>query len=858
MKLSQRVQHGLARAIVLALVTACVWVLHGLDTTNHELMGSGIALLTVALLSALLPRRFHKPSLQILLLSVELIALGVIGCVLVQDSIPGADARLPFLAAYLIAVLVSVVGTRLTAGPLGFLAGTMVLALGTVVLMNEATTLQPILLGAQLTLLATTSMLTAIVSGGLRREVARHELKRTVDREMKSRETAAAELVSFTQDLADSHSIGEIADHVLRHLRHHTEVGVRAVALESDGEEIAIWEEVGSSTAQQVERRRLRLQESLAHVGSNHILQRLQCHTTGLDEPSKTPVYRTAVDIPVKIGGRVAGVLLLADVRPAALPPDRIGILVDVARRTGGAVQRLERNRDHENRRTSVLLKQMREGVLLLGSEGQVLLANPAARLALQGCSEADIDADVVPHIGDLTLAELAQTPPGVARRFRATVQVDEQDQPTQLACTAISVLDQSRRVGTLVTLADITEEELTRGRIIQAEKMTLVGQTLAGVAHELNNPLAALIGYADLLRMLELPEEVAKPVNQMREQAHRATRIVRNLLNFARRRNPERVPTSVADLINGTVELFAYEARMAGVEVSLDIAEELPPVLADKHALQQVLVNLVQNALHALETWEGSRHLMIRATPDPDGLLVSVTDSGPGVPAELRRRVFESFFTTKGQTKGTGLGLALSRTIAQEHGGDLLLAPGASGGACFSLRLPRYEPGRTVAVARGPGTAPGAAAATLQMPGHILVVDDEASVRETLVAQLGNLGAAVDSAANAIEAERMIQEKRYDALVVDIRMPGSSGLELHARIAERDPFLADRVVFMTGDFVNGNVVEQVKQTGRFLLEKPFTMSELTAALAEAAGGMMGDGLDLVPDITPLAERRSA
>ena len=581
----------------------------------------------------------------------------------------------------------------------------------------------------------------------------------------------------------------------------------------------------------------------------------MQCHSTGVESlTQKAPHYRTAVDLPIQVGGRTAGVLLLADTRAAALPPDRIGVLVDVARRTSEAVRRLERNRGHENRRMSVLLRQMREGVLLLGSDGQVLLANPAARLAIHGSSEPDLDTELVQEIGGLTLAELAQTPPGISRKFRATIQVEGREQPTQLACTAIGVLDHGRRIGTLVTLADVTEEELTRGRIIQAEKMTLVGQTLAGVAHELNNPLAALIGYADLLRMQELPEEVSRPVTQMREQALRATRIVRNLLNFARRRNPERVATDVAELVQGTVELFAYEARMADVEVQLEIADDLPPVLADKHALQQVLVNLFQNALHALEKHDGTRQVTIRATPDPEGLLVSVTDSGPGVPAELRARIFESFFTTKSQAKGTGLGLALSRTIAQEHGGDLLLAAGSGTGACFTLRLPRYTS------ARGASGAPleRGAGEELVLPNHVLVVDDEASVRETLVAQLGNLGATVDSAGNAIEAERMMGEKRYDAMVVDIRMPGSSGLDLHDKIMGRDPFLADRIVFMTGDFVNGELIQKARQTGRILLEKPFTMPELTTALSRTAAGFGQHTPDETPDLGSGFERRSA
>lgn len=844
MRKTDQLRESFGRLIALGIAVVATWLVADLPPQGMAVRVSLMALLATFVLGVILPRRLLTRETRIGILSLDLVAIATIGCGLVAGSIPDTDARVPFMSGYLVAALVAVVGARFGSALLAVLSGSMVIAVGTALTVSADWTLQPVLLGVQVAFVALASVQAALLLGSIRRAARDDEMTRLVDREIKQRESSAAELVSFTQALADSSSLEDIASAVLRHLRSHTDLAVRAIVLESEGDDVAIWEESARLGAEHVERRRVRLQDSLASSGSGFLIARLQCHSTGVKEGEVAPEFRTAVDIPVRLGGRTAGLFFLADHEHGALPPDRIGVLVDVARRTSEAIRRLEKIRDHENRRTALLLRQMREGVLLLGREGQVLLANPAARHALEGCAseiiETEDGVESAPRLGDLSLAELADTPPGVSRRFRASFTEPDRETPVQLACTAICVLDRGRRIGTLVTLTDVTEEELARNRIVQAEKMTLVGQTLAGVAHELNNPLAALIGYADLLSGQEMDESIAKPVQQMREQAQRATRIVRNLLNFARRRNPERTPILVTDLIEATVELFAYEARMAGVEIVSEIPDTVPRVLADKHAIQQILVNLVQNALHALEGWSGSRVLTIRVVEEDSGLVLSVSDSGSGVPQELRTRIFESFFTTKGSTKGTGLGLALSRAIARDHGGDLILAPDTGSGACFSLRLPRHTPGRGAMPAtprRTPQEEP-----TYPVPERVLVVDDERSVRETLVAQLGTMGARVDSAGNVPEALRLVTTNRYDALIVDIRMPGSSGLDLHKELQDKNPLLADRVVFITGDFVNDELLRHALDTGRLLLEKPFTMGELGVALGKTVTGPMDGG----------------
>jgi two-component system NtrC family sensor kinase len=761
---------------------------------------------------------FAKHPVPLLLLTGDLLAIGALGCWLHR----GLEPQVAFLAGYIVAVLVGFVGRSTTAAVLGTLAGVMVMGLCTTLFaVLERFAPQTALLTYQVLLLGTGSLLSARITGWMDEDMRRQQVNERVERELRTRETEAAQLVSFAQALAAAMTLKDLGEAVLRHLRVHLEVRARAVVLENQGDVIAHWEEDARLAHDDIERRRCLLQECLSRAGSNHAITRLQAHSSGSRVVPPSLDYATAVEVPLRAGGRIAGVLFVGDPHRGKVEDRGIAMLADVARRVGEAVQRIERQGDEQNRRTSLLLRQMREGVLLLAADGTVLLANPAAREAL-GCPGAE--AEIPPQIGDLSLAELARTPAGVLRRFRARLQHKGSNTHVELACTAIGVLDDLKRLGTLVTLSDITEEELARTRLERSEKLTLVGQTLGGVAHELNNPLTALIGYADLLGGRDLPSGVERTLGKIREQALRATRIVKNLLSVARRRNPERKPSSLIDLVESVVELFAYESRLANIEIELDVPKDLPEVLADKHALQQVFINLVQNAIHALKEWEGERRIRINGRSLPDGIVLTVADSGPGIAEEMRTRVFQPFVTTKGPDQGTGLGLALSRSIARDHGGDLILDRDVGGGARFILRLPlpRVLPQTEEDEGRPVRTA---------VPFHILVVDDEQDVREALVTQLGRLGCRVDSTSTAEEALRLAKTGGYDALLVDIRLQGASGLELHEDLAEKRPDQARRVVFMSGDYTNEELLQSVRETGNRFLEKPFTVEELTEAL---------------------------
>jgi signal transduction histidine kinase/CheY-like chemotaxis protein len=805
------------RGACVAITFALVWVSAGIHQGPGFLGPILVAFAGHYLLTTTLGRRqYGRYPVPLLFLAGDVLAMGAAGCFLPV----GLEPQVAFLAGYLVAVLVGVVGRDTAAAVLGTLAGAMVMGLCTALFaVLERSAPDFAVLTLQTVLLAGASFLTARVTGWLDEEHQRRQINERVEREMQKREAESAALVSFTQDLAASGSLGEMAQAVLRHLRVHLGVRARAVTLESKGESVATWEEDGRLTDEGVERRRCMLQEVLVRAGASQVVYRLEARSLASRDLPPNLDFATRVEVPIRAGGRVAGAVFVADPSRGVVSDAGIAILADVARRTAEALVRMERHSDAQQRRTGLLLRQMREGVLLLAPDGSLLLANPAARDCL-GCRGPD---DPLPDtIGPYPLAELARTPAGVTRRFSALAEAAEGGQ-VDLACTAVGVLDGAKVMGTLVTLRDVTEEETARNRLVKAEKTTLVGQTLAGVAHELNNPLTALIGYADLLAARQTSPEVDRTLGKIREQALRASRIVRNLLSIARRKDPERAQASLKEIVDTVVELFAYEARLARARVDVEVPETLR-VLADRHALQQVFVNLLQNALHALEDWGGEKRIRIQARELPDGLIVSVSDTGPGIPEALRTRIFHPFFTTKGPTRGTGLGLALSRSIARDHGGDLLLDHAGEGGARFLLRLP-VSAGARMAAPRTPSDVP--------LPYHILVVDDEQDVREALVSQLGRLGCQVESTSTAEEALRLVRNAAYDRILVDVRMPGTSGLELHETLTGNSPDTARRVVFMSGDVANEDLIASIQRTGNRFLEKPFTLPELRQALGD-------------------------
>jgi len=380
-----------------------------------------------------------------------------------------------------------------------------------------------------------------------------------------------------------------------------------------------------------------------------------------------------------------------------------------------------------------------------------------------------------------------------------------------------------------LCLIRDVTDQKLIQEQLIQSEKMSAIGQLVSGVAHELNNPLAGIAAFAQLL----LAEKRAsadqrQSIETIYAESRRASRIVQNLLTFARQHQAEKGATSIHRVIDDTLELRMYELRVRGIEVRREYDETIPDTMADAHQLQQVFLNMFTNAEHAMEQVQRPSHLLtVRTRHLGDTIRIEIEDTGSGIPANLLERIFNPFFTTKPTGRGTGLGLSISLGIVREHEGRIWAENPPGGGARFVIVLPVIRPRRT-------GEFPVAPAAAAHERLRILVVDDESSVRVALQRYFDGRGHETHTTATGRDALRLLGETAYDAIIVDMRMPDVSGEQLYTDLRARDPEHAGRVIFTTGDVMNEQMRRFLASSGRPLVAKPFELPAFDAVLPAA------------------------
>jgi signal transduction histidine kinase len=377
-----------------------------------------------------------------------------------------------------------------------------------------------------------------------------------------------------------------------------------------------------------------------------------------------------------------------------------------------------------------------------------------------------------------------------------------------------------------------------TQEEVIQTEKMTALGNLLSGVAHELNNPLCGVLGYAQLMQQDDPAPKMRKGIEVIVREAERAARIVNNLLTFARREKPEKKPLGVNGVLLKTIERKAYDLKVSRVEVKADLDPKLPFILGDFHQLQAVFGNLITNAQQAMFETHGKGILTIRT--ERRGPLVTITfaDDGPGIPRENARRVFDPFFTTKEVGEGTGLGLSVCFAIVREHGGTIRVGGQPGQGATFTVELPVAQPGAQEAAGapadpgQDRGTAPAQAVASPGAPGpRVLVADTQQHVQDVLVELLGGMGCRVDTAETGDGALAKIRKGNYDALIADYALPRLDGRALLEALRSEKPSLARRVIFLASDAMSPNLMEFAATSGSLLVGKPFDLETMRTAL---------------------------
>ncbi|HTD69418.1 MAG TPA: ATP-binding protein [Gemmatimonadales bacterium] len=400
------------------------------------------------------------------------------------------------------------------------------------------------------------------------------------------------------------------------------------------------------------------------------------------------------------------------------------------------------------------------------------------------------------------------------------------------------------------------------RDRAEEQGRFAAAGELLAGVAHEVNNPLMAIAAHAEnRLADPAFEGEQRGEMTQILRQARRATKLLRGLLRFVRASEREVTNVNLNDVVRGALDLVSYRFGVDEVTVGGRLDASLPPVQGDAIKLEQVVVNLLSNAIDALRAVTPPRHLTVDTWVQDGTVSVAVGDNGKGVASEFAQRLFRPFATTKGR-RGTGLGLYISRQIAREAGGDLALTTPPGFGARFVLSLPVAAPAASASVpstdAAPPPTAPapvpssgapspaaaGAPPAVGSLAGvRVLIVEDEEAVRRPMVRYLTRRGAVVDEAADGVEGLARLRAQPANVILADLRMPRMGGVELYAQLEEERPELAARVLFLSGDVSQLAAPGNTPVPRERVLVKPVELAELERRIISFVRGAGGTGM---------------
>ncbi len=591
-------------------------------------------------------------------------------------------------------------------------------------------------------------------------------------------------------------------------------------------------------TVESPDRLRLPLADSLVGqvVRSGKLLR---LHRGMTDEPiaiTTTMVVQATLQVPLQVGDRIIGVLVVNNRRSSRAFSDSDQYLL--AALADYAAIALENSRLYQAVQSSearyrTIFANASDMVLILDTDWRIVSGNQRSVQILNVTPDDLVGQPLqrwcLPQEWPTVAQALQRVAQGLPQPpFTISLQHSAYESATiELNAQRLDADDQTR----IVCIGrDLTERRRLEQQLIQSDKLSALGQLVAGVAHELNNPLTSISGYTQLLlRNRTLNDEIRADLEQIRQQAERAGRIVRNLLMFAREHKPERLATQINEVIQSTLALQVYQLRVDNITVQLDLDPELPSTVADPHQLQQVLLNLITNARQAMnERVSGILTIRTRRHEAADGryIEISISDNGVGIPAQYLDKVFNPFFTTKPVGQGTGLGLSICYGIIQEHQGQIWIESREGVGTTVFIRLPIIE--TSVGV-----PAPSSAAADTESgpQQRVLVVDDEESVLRMLQRLLGELGHQTTVVSDVDSALRELATRPYDLVITDLRMPQKSGFDLSEEIRRLYPHLADRIIFISGDTLSTLKPHQKEQLHGRLLSKPFSIPQLAELL---------------------------
>jgi len=693
------------------------------------------------------------------------------------------------------------------------------------------------LLGAILGLVVVTS---GVLIWRLRARLVRTEReRRRAAEELNRRLSELFSLQELSYVLSDSLELDRIVEQVVRYAVRFLDAQGALLALVGDAASDPLHVAAAEGTLAPLRGQRIPVDDAglIARSTGREHLELVR--NSGAEPTSITQGFQAAAAaaVPLRSHGSVIGTLIITDPREGVFVPEDIRLLSTLATHAAVVIAnaRFFEMVRRAKEQWETAFDALSEGIAVVDDEGRVRRSNRAMASLLN----MPLQNVVGTPIGEALLG----TPNALLELLAAT---RRGDRPAPLVArserlrralrvNAARIPGATTEQSIVVMVEDVTEQQALETQLVQSEKLAAVGQLVSGVAHELNNPLTSIAGLSEfLLEQKELGKKDRGHLQVIQEQAQRAGRIVRNLLTFARKGSAERVSVDLNDVIRRTLSLMAYDLKLKDVSVERELSGALPEVLGDRHGLQQVVLNLVSNAAHAVTENPRERSREVTVSTWFDGQVhLRVADNGPGIPDDLLPSVFTPFFTTKEPGKGTGLGLSITYSIIESHGGQITIEPrGPRGGAAFRVDLPP-APADAVRPALTPvhGTATVNAASSVKRT--ILLVDADPAVQRTIKALFARDGHDVEVAGDPQHALDLAQRGGFDLVITDARAmaPGKRGTLLAEELVARLPALRERIIVATGD-VRPSTEETLARLGVRYVRKPFNLRDLRVEAA--------------------------